>query len=114
MGNAIILIGLLWLSLILGFAYIIWAKANKQEGTVKILGWILAIFISILALFIFVFMSMSAGRIAHKGCPMMMNREGMHRMDMKDMRDMKDMKRMNPDAPKNMLDMEKKHKRRMK
>lgn len=114
MGNAIILIGLLWLSLILGFAYIIWAKANKQEGVVRILGWILALLVTVLALFIFIFISMSAGRIVHENCPMMMTHKGMHRMDMKGMRDMKEMKRLNPDAPKNMLDMEKKHKRKMR
>lgn len=83
-------IGLLWLTGVLGFAYIIWVLATKENNTVKLLGQILAIVIAALAIIIFIYMSMSAGQMRKMGYEMdgtMMNskmkREMMDRM-MKD------------------------------
>src|SRR3989338_7370725 len=104
-GTAMSLFGLLSLSLLLGFAYILWALAAKEGSGAKLGGQILAVLIAVLAIAIFLYSGMYGGKMkshmhAKMGmCPMTEHKEGGMQMEkmMKGMEKpehMKNMKKM--------------------
>lgn len=105
MMGGMIWLGLLWLAAILGFAYIIWVLAIKENGALKLTGQIIAAVIAVLAIVILVTAAVYCGRLGGLGqCGMMgngtmmmdggkMKMEMMHKM-MKDGKMSNDMKQM--------------------
>lgn len=78
MGYGFLLAGLLWLFLLLGFAYIIWAMALKETGYVKTTGLVVACVIALLTVIIFLYGAVKGNQIRHNmmrgggmSCPMM-------------------------------------------
>lgn len=71
---------LLWLAVFLSFAYIVWILADKEKGSIKTTGQVLAIIVIVLAVIMFIWglgYSMS-GRGRHMmGYGTMMNNQGM-------------------------------------
>jgi hypothetical protein len=86
--------GLLALSLLLGFAYIVMVFANKESGLVKLAGQVIAAVIVIIA----VVMLLQCGTM--KRCPMM-GRGMMQGKDSDKM--MMEMMKKNPDMQKKMM-----------
>jgi hypothetical protein len=48
--NASVFIPLLWTSIIIGFAYLVWVQAAKESGSVKMIGQIISVVMLIFAL----------------------------------------------------------------
>jgi hypothetical protein len=76
MGYGMLWIGLLWLFLVLGFAYIIGVMAMKETGNVKLAGQVIAGVIAVLTIIIFLYGAiwggqMKRGMMGGSGCPMM-------------------------------------------
>lgn len=86
--------GLLALSLLLGFAYIVMAVASKERGMVKAAGLVIAAAIAIIA----VVMLLQCSTM--KRCPMM----GRGMMDGKDGKMMMEMMNKHPDMQKKMME----------
>ena len=79
MGYGLIFGACFYGSVVLGFAYIIWIFANKEAGSVKLIGQVISALIAlmiIVGLFFAVSVSSKMGSIG-AGCPMMMNGCGM-------------------------------------
>jgi hypothetical protein len=68
MGYCLLLIGLLWLFLVLSFAYIVYILANKESGWLKTTGQVFACVIAVLVLIVFLCGALGGGKM---GCPMM-------------------------------------------
>jgi hypothetical protein len=68
MGYCLLLIGLLWLFLVLSFAYIVYILANKESGWLKTTGRVFACVIAVLVLIVFLCGALGGGKM---GCPMM-------------------------------------------
>lgn len=73
--------GLLWLAGLLGFAYIIWTLAIKENGAIRLTGQVIAAAIAIITIVIFVYSALYGCKMGAKdSCGMM----GDHKMMMKD------------------------------
>ncbi len=77
--------GLLWLAGLLGFAYIIWVLAIKENGSLKLVGQLIAAALAIITIVIFVYAALYGCKMGmmHK-CGMMDGgkMEMMHKMMM--------------------------------
>lgn len=82
------IIGLLWLSVVLGFAYIICSMAMKETGVFKLIGQVLGVVIVVLAITLFIgglymkdsMTGMCDGKGHMMGKGMMMDQEHMNKM----------------------------------
>jgi hypothetical protein len=92
MGYGLLWIGLLWVAVLLGFAYIIGILAMKETGNVKVIGQVIAGVIAVLTVIIFLYGAVWGGQMKRgmtgrgMGCPMMGSgmmggQKGMMKMD---------------------------------
>ncbi|NQU17050.1 MAG: hypothetical protein HQ564_03200 [Candidatus Saganbacteria bacterium] len=83
MSGGLWIIGLLWLSIVLGFAYIICIMAMKESGKVKLIGQVIGLVIVVLAIVLFIGSLFVGGSMAgkHGGKDgMMMDQDQMNKM----------------------------------
>jgi len=87
MGYGLLWVGLLWMFLILGFAYIVWILALKEAGYIKTTGQVFACVIAVLTVIIFLYGAIWGGQMK-KGmmrggmsCPMMSGQKDMMKME---------------------------------
>ncbi|MFA6549184.1 MAG: hypothetical protein WCT39_04555 [Candidatus Margulisiibacteriota bacterium] len=95
MGGGMLWCGLLGLFMLLGFAYIVMAFANKESGMIKVAGQVLAAAIAIIAIIMLLQCGMT------KRCPMT-GRAMMQGKDGEKM--MMEMMKKHPDMQKKMME----------
>ena len=94
MGYGLLCVGLLWMFLLLGFAYIVWILALKETGYVKTTGQVFACVIAALTVVLFLYGAVWGGQMKQgmmrggMGCPMMKSgmmdgQKGMMKMEEK-------------------------------